>query len=173
MTSEFDSTNVVQPDFEDGGEDDFDEEESLTLEDLRRRKAFLLKEPAKVLADFLTDFTETYERGIQGPIPIPVLRNMDRLSALFDSALQSPNRAGYVSLEFNNVDLGELGALVYFAACGGEEEIVLGDENHEPYGGPLDLAILDLQEAFVRAGGKDNPGLRKMFESLGREETGN
>lgn len=172
MTSEFDPRNTVLPDGEDEEDDDFGEGNGFSHEDFAELNVSLLKEPGEVISGFLSDFTESYDRGFQGPIPIPVLQNFDRLSGLFKSALLWPNQAGYISLELSYVDLAELGGLVYFAACGGEEEIVLGEKSHEPHGRPLDLAILDLNEAFVRVGGKDNPGLRKTFEGLGKEEVG-
>ena len=154
MTSEFETKNAVLPDGEDEEEDLLDEGDGYTHEDYAELNVSLLKEPGEVISGFLEDFTESYDRGFQGPIPIPVLQNFDRLSGLFKSALLIPNRAGYVSLELSYVDLAELGGLVYFAACGGEQEITLGEKSHEPHGQPLDLAFLDLQEAFIKAGGR-------------------
>lgn len=168
MTSEFDSTSTILSD--DDEEDFLDEESGLTHEDLMHLDVSLSKEPGGVISEFLADFTESYDRGFQGPIPISVLQNFDHLSGLFNSALLRPNQAGYISVQINFVDLTELGGLIYFAACGGEEEIILGEESHEPHGQPLDLAFLDLQEAFVRAGGRDNQRLRIMFEGLGKDK---
>ncbi len=169
MTSEFDPKNEIILPLEDE-EEDFDVEEAPTLEDLKVLDVHFLKEPAEVIADFLRDFTENYERGIQGPIPMMVIHNMDRLSDMFNSSLSNPTRRGNISLQLSNDDLGQLATVVYLTTCGGAEEIVLGEQNHPPIGGqPLELAMLDLQEACIRAGGKDNPGLRKVFESLGVE----
>ena len=33
---------------------------------------------------------------------------------------------------------------------------------------PVDLAFLDLNEAFVKEGGKDSPNIRNRFEALGK-----
>ncbi len=168
MTSEFESTSTVLSD--DDEEDFLDEEERVTYEDLVKLNVSLLKEPGGVISEFLTDFTEGYDRSFQGPIPISVLHKFDDMSGLFKTALLHKNQAGYISLQLNFVDLAELGGLVYFAACGGEEEIILGEKSYEPRCRPLDLAMLDLNEALVRAGGRDNQRLREMFERLGKDK---
>ncbi len=145
-------------------------ESELTYADLEKFNLRLTREAGEVISEFLTDFTQGYDRSFQGPIPMDVLREYDELADSFKTALSQSDQSGRISLELSRFDLANLGGLAYFIACGGEQEITLGEKSYEPRHKPVDLAILDLNEAFVRAGGRDNLKLRNMLEGLGKDE---
>ena len=142
-------------------------QERKTAHDLDKLNVPFSREATQVLSEFLKGFCTGYPRDMQGPIHPLTLLKFDEISDMFEQVLSNQSTEGRVSLSLNFLDVEDLGTVVYFIACGGEREIIMGEKSTVP-SYPVDLAFLDLNEAFVKAGGKDSPNLRNRFEALGK-----